>query len=388
MKRIVFFTLLLISTAADVLPVRAAELDRGKIRKAFRKPVTIHWDSRDCAEALNELSKAVGCPVAITPELVQPSKLRKFRFQLRAENVPLQRVFDMYAATLGGVYWIETEFGIWFGNENDVFTSLKFRPVFYNIHGLEKQKQPLVPKLKEFFKLETLCGKKAWIQYFEKDRSVLSTGLPDFSHERMRRLLSMMSPAAEPAALEQTKDTGSISMPKKVTALSIRPETDPVPVNVFCRLLSEKTGFSVNWNVPAFAEKKIDTIALDSPAVTLEQRIAQLDNQYGIKLFWLGKGGLWLDTQTYPAWKDFSFEAEWQAVQLRAFRLKPDQSTLTGKALVHLIRKNVYPRSWKTPCAVILFRQRNHSIIVMHYPRVLAAVEKIITFKTQGESNE
>lgn len=387
MKRIIFLFLFVV-TAGTVVPAQGSDMDRDAVQRALQKPVTIRWKNRDCAEALSELGNAAGCPVAVTRGLLAPSKLRKFRFQLRVENKPLQRVFDMCAATLGGVYWIDQEFGIWFGTGRDVFTGLKFRPGFFNIHGLEKKKLSLVPDLKEFFKLELLCGKKAWIRYFEKDPRVLSAGLPERSHHRMKRLLSLMSPASEPAAIPLRQNSPGTLIFQKIMARSVHFETTPMSVYAFCRLLSVKTGLCVNYNRPAFSKKNIRTIQMQSPTVPLRQALAQLDQKYGIKTARIGKDGLWLDLRTYPEWKNFSFEAAWHAVEVRAYHLAPGRSRLPGKALVHLIRENVYPQSWKTPCSAILFRQRNRSIIVMHYPRVLAAVEKFIILKTKGESNE
>ena len=250
MKTAVFFLLfsLLLTVpripAGQVRPVR----DTGKIRAALNSRVSLLWNKTESAEAFKILSKLAGCTVTVSPAAFPPERFREMTFTLRLNRVPLRRVLDMCGATLGLSYWIDRDFGIWFGTETELFRDKKKIHRFYNTEGLERRGDTtLTADIREFFKLPLLSCKNAFIRRPGKTPGTIAALLPVNAHPRLRRLLKLMSRSSSRQD-HASAAPGPGTLPEELGSKQIRLPEQRTDMGAFCAALAEQTGVSVNCN--------------------------------------------------------------------------------------------------------------------------------------------
>ena len=105
--------------------------------------------------------------------------------------------------------------------------------------------------------------------------------------------------------------------------------------------------------------------------------LAEAAKRAGFKGFsWVKGGGIWLyRTEPRPA----SAEHLWSAARVRAYPLaRPRARGILPGAVVHLVRKKIWPATWRDPAALCVYHKPSDRLIVVHSPQVQREVLRML----------
>jgi hypothetical protein len=333
------------------------------------------WES-SLSDAVWRFASHSGLTLRVDADVAPPGAWNGIPLHLEVNDAPLLHLLDWVARQAHCVYRRESAGSFWLTTPLGWLKQEKLEPLVEPVDALYEKKDAsdLLASLGPCF--QALEDARSGLSLeFEAERQVLVGVLTQSSAVRLREICRCLrATAEEELPPPETDAEAEAALRRTLAEKTVTLRARGRQLDYLLRDLAAAAGVAVGFDPRQFPAG-LPHLNVDLVGVPLRDAVRTLVDLAGFDGCTAEQPrGLWFyrGPQPYP-----SGELLWDQAVVRAYSLAqflPKVAPLTGEAIVHLIKRRVYPESWHDPATLCFYHAPTNKLLVVHGP---AAHQKI-----------
>lgn len=366
------------------------------------KPTRLLLYESNLDQAVQRFSSACGVVLRVAPEFSTPDQLRTFPLHLGTEGVPdkllneghraapVRLVADWIARQTNAGYRRGQDGSLWLVHPKRCCADERLTNAVESLDALckEKDASDFMPHLTQAFR-GILAERADASILFQPESQKAVAFMPEKACQRMKEIMiELRAPKGMGLPLPSLFYPREVALRRALGDTLVSVDWQHRRVDYALRDLAEKSGVACGFAPQSFGGmNKLPRVTLKLDHVPLRQAVRDLVEAVGFDGCQAQNGdGLWFykGGEPYP-----SGELLWDTALVRAYELDRvfrHVPLLNGEALMHYVKRRIYPPSWEDPATACFYHSLTRRLIVVHGE---AAHDKIAFFLydllTRGE---
>lgn len=331
--------------------------------------VTLGLYESNLDRAVQRFPADCGVTLRIGPEFCLPEQTRRVPLDLGVQDAPVSLLLDWIARQTGACYRRGPGGSVWLTTPEAWAREEKLQNVVLSVDALYAAKDgaDLQALLKECFRGVFAARADASLSFEAAGQKAVAF-LPEPACRRLKEILALLrAPKGLPwPAPERTADEERLR--KTLSEKKINLNWQGRRLDLALRELRALAGLAVGFDARQFSKPKdLPRLSLKLEGVVLREAVREIAAAAGFDGCQPHAGaGLWF----YRGGEPFpSGELLWDLAGVGTYDLEPVLAKLplfSGEALVHQIKRRVFPDTWKDPNTCCAYHAPTRRLLVVH----------------------